>query len=189
MWAVAGALKWWLRDGSLARRGVGRSTPSTVRQCVIDTFTHGATALSWWAEPITVASDATVRTRAHFVFLNKTDSLRSQPGYAARHVQAPSTLEGISGPGCRAGSLARWDFDTDVITETVPAPRPPLPNRGTPPERASPALRTKHDHATVPGPGSCLTPPAAYLLHPEPEEGWDAVSDFSKDRVFASNKS
>ncbi|MCX4417845.1 hypothetical protein OOK43_31915 [[Kitasatospora] papulosa] len=28
---------------------------------------------------------------------------------------------------------------------------------------------------------ACLTPLAAYLLHPEPEEGWEAVSDFSKD--------
>ncbi|MFG2227729.1 hypothetical protein [Streptomyces sp. NPDC048644] len=28
---------------------------------------------------------------------------------------------------------------------------------------------------------ACLTPLAAYLLHPEPEEGWEAVSAFSKD--------
>ncbi|MFC8273809.1 hypothetical protein ACFUJR_15050 [Streptomyces sp. NPDC057271] len=28
---------------------------------------------------------------------------------------------------------------------------------------------------------ACLTPLAAYLLHPEPEEGWAALSDFSKD--------
>ncbi|GAA2485946.1 hypothetical protein GCM10010393_16300 [Streptomyces gobitricini] len=28
---------------------------------------------------------------------------------------------------------------------------------------------------------ACLTPLAAYLFHPEPEEGWEAVSAFSKD--------
>jgi hypothetical protein len=28
---------------------------------------------------------------------------------------------------------------------------------------------------------ACLTPLAAFLLHPEPEEGWEAVSDISKD--------
>ncbi|MFI1205653.1 hypothetical protein ACH4VR_40585 [Streptomyces sp. NPDC020883] len=28
---------------------------------------------------------------------------------------------------------------------------------------------------------ACLTPLAAYLLHPEPEEGWEAVSTFTKD--------
>ncbi|MFE6104062.1 hypothetical protein ACFVQ4_29465 [Streptomyces laurentii] len=28
---------------------------------------------------------------------------------------------------------------------------------------------------------ACLTPLAAYLLHPEPEEGWEALSDFTKD--------
>ncbi|MFF4205758.1 hypothetical protein ACFYZ8_34480 [Streptomyces sp. NPDC001668] len=28
---------------------------------------------------------------------------------------------------------------------------------------------------------ACLTPLAAYLLHPEPDEGWEAVSAFSKD--------
>ncbi|MFI8515960.1 hypothetical protein ACIGHB_33055 [Streptomyces sp. NPDC085460] len=28
---------------------------------------------------------------------------------------------------------------------------------------------------------ACLTPLAAFLLHPEPEEGWEAVSEFSKD--------
>ncbi|MFD3567375.1 hypothetical protein [Streptomyces sp. NPDC058667] len=27
----------------------------------------------------------------------------------------------------------------------------------------------------------CLTPLAAFLLHPEPDEGWEAVSNFSKD--------
>ncbi|MFF2329551.1 MULTISPECIES: hypothetical protein [unclassified Streptomyces] len=26
---------------------------------------------------------------------------------------------------------------------------------------------------------ACLTPLAAYLFHPEPEEGWEAVSAFS----------
>ncbi|MFE1200040.1 hypothetical protein ACFW6E_46445 [Streptomyces olivaceoviridis] len=28
---------------------------------------------------------------------------------------------------------------------------------------------------------ACLTPLAAYLLHPAPAEGWEAVSAFSKD--------
>ncbi|MDW8478401.1 hypothetical protein R3L02_42405 [Streptomyces scabiei] len=56
-----------------------------------------------------------------------------------------------------------WDLDRYTRTaETEPAP--PLPQ----------ALFDAVLEA-------CLTPLAAYLLHPEPEEGWGAVSAFSKD--------
>ncbi|MEV8547260.1 hypothetical protein [Streptomyces sp. NPDC051572] len=56
-----------------------------------------------------------------------------------------------------------WDPDRYTRTKETP-PAPPVP----------PEL---FDAVLV----ACLTPLAAYLLHPEPEEGWEAVSDFSKD--------
>ncbi|MER5769268.1 hypothetical protein [Streptomyces sp. NPDC001985] len=56
-----------------------------------------------------------------------------------------------------------WDLDRDTRTQETP-PAPPLP-----PELFDAVLE------------ACLTPLAAYLLHPEPEEGWAAVSDFPKD--------
>ncbi|MEU1668380.1 hypothetical protein ABZ547_33320 [Streptomyces sparsogenes] len=57
------------------------------------------------------------------------------------------------------------DWDPDRYTRTKgAAPAPPVP-----PELFDAVLE------------SCLTPLAAYLLHPEPEEGWEAVSAFSKD--------
>ncbi|MFF4475366.1 hypothetical protein ACFYZ3_38170 [Streptomyces sp. NPDC001599] len=56
-----------------------------------------------------------------------------------------------------------WDPDRYTRTE-ADAPAPPVP-----PELFDAV------------PEACLTPLAAYLLHPEPEEGWEAVSDFSKD--------
>ncbi|WP_241827009.1 hypothetical protein [Streptomyces graminilatus] len=57
------------------------------------------------------------------------------------------------------------DWDPDRYTRTKgAAPVPPVP-----PELFDAVLE------------ACLTPLAAYLLHPEPEEGWEAVSAFSKD--------
>ncbi|GGX29409.1 hypothetical protein [Streptomyces chryseus] len=56
-----------------------------------------------------------------------------------------------------------WDPDRYTRTE-ADAPTPPVPQ-----ELFDAVLE------------ACLTPLAAYLLHPEPEEGWEAVSDFSKD--------
>ncbi|MFE2512625.1 hypothetical protein ACFXC9_30020 [Streptomyces naganishii] len=56
-----------------------------------------------------------------------------------------------------------WDLDRYTRTEAT-APAPPLPQ----------ALFDAVLEA-------CLTPLAAYLLHPQPEEGWEAVSAFSKD--------
>ncbi len=57
------------------------------------------------------------------------------------------------------------DWDPDPYTRTKgAAPAPPVP-----PELFDAVLE------------ACLTPLAAYLLHPEPEEGWEAVSAFSKD--------
>jgi hypothetical protein len=56
-----------------------------------------------------------------------------------------------------------WDPDRYTRVEGT-APAPPLPQ----------ALFDAVLEA-------CLTPLAAYLLHPEPEEGWEAVSAFSKD--------
>ncbi|MEU9983721.1 hypothetical protein [Streptomyces sp. NPDC050856] len=57
------------------------------------------------------------------------------------------------------------DWDPDRYTRTKgAAPAPPVP-----PELFNAVLE------------ACLTPLAAYLLHPEPEEGWEAVSAFSKD--------
>ncbi|MEV7465468.1 hypothetical protein AB0O20_02995 [Streptomyces kronopolitis] len=57
------------------------------------------------------------------------------------------------------------DWDPDRYTRTKDtAPAPPVP-----PELFDAVLE------------ACLTPLAAYLLHPEPEEGWEAVSAFSKD--------
>ncbi|MFH8663078.1 hypothetical protein [Streptomyces afghaniensis] len=67
-------------------------------------------------------------------------------------------------PGHEVEHVVRdWDLDRYTRTaETEPAP--PLPQ----------ALFDAVLEA-------CLTPLAAYLLHPDPEEGWDAVSAFSKD--------
>ncbi|MDX5566183.1 hypothetical protein PYK79_26680 [Streptomyces sp. ID05-04B] len=57
------------------------------------------------------------------------------------------------------------DWDPDRYTRAKSAsPAPPVP-----PELFDAVLE------------ACLTPLAAYLLHPEPEEGWEAVSAFSKD--------
>ncbi|MFM9584237.1 hypothetical protein [Streptomyces caniscabiei] len=57
------------------------------------------------------------------------------------------------------------DWDPDRYTRTKDtAPAPPVP-----PELFDAVLE------------ACLTPLAAYLLHPEPEEGSEAVSAFSKD--------
>ncbi|MFI1760292.1 hypothetical protein [Streptomyces sp. NPDC020571] len=56
-----------------------------------------------------------------------------------------------------------WDPDRYARTE-ADAPAPPVP-----PELFDAVLE------------ACLTPLAAYLLHPEPEEDWDSASDFSKD--------
>ncbi|OEJ36313.1 hypothetical protein [Streptomyces agglomeratus] len=57
------------------------------------------------------------------------------------------------------------DWDPDRYTRTKDAaPAPPVPQ-----ELFDAVLE------------ACLTPLAAYLLHPEPGEGWEAVSAFSKD--------
>ncbi|MGW1768588.1 hypothetical protein ACWCQL_31670 [Streptomyces sp. NPDC002073] len=57
------------------------------------------------------------------------------------------------------------DWDPDRYTRTAAdAPAPPVPQ-----ELFDAVLE------------ACLTPLAAYLLHPEPEEGWAALSEFSKD--------
>ncbi len=57
------------------------------------------------------------------------------------------------------------DWDPDRYTRTkAAAPVPPVPQ--------------KLFDAVL---EACLTPLAAYLLHPEPEEGWEAVSAWSKD--------
>ncbi|MER6103729.1 hypothetical protein ABT115_15730 [Streptomyces sp. NPDC001832] len=59
--------------------------------------------------------------------------------------------------------IRNWDPDRYIRTKGA-APAPPAP-----PELFDAVLE------------ACLTPLAAYLLHPEPEEGWEAVSAFSKD--------
>ncbi|MFG3156679.1 hypothetical protein ACGF7W_32100 [Streptomyces sp. NPDC048219] len=56
-----------------------------------------------------------------------------------------------------------WDPDRYTRTKSTP-PAPPVPS-----ELFDAVLE------------ACLTPLAAYLLHPEPEEGWEAVSAHSKD--------
>ncbi|MCX4734385.1 hypothetical protein [Streptomyces sp. NBC_01363] len=56
-----------------------------------------------------------------------------------------------------------WDLDRYTRAEGD-APAPPLPQ-----ELFDAVLE------------ACLTPLAAYLLHPEPEEGWEAVSAFAED--------
>ncbi|MET9760035.1 hypothetical protein ABZ016_13415 [Streptomyces sp. NPDC006372] len=67
-------------------------------------------------------------------------------------------------PGHEVERVVRdWDLDRYTRTQET-APVPPLPQ----------ALFDAVLEA-------CLTPLAAYLLHPEPEEGWEAVSAFSKD--------
>ncbi|MFF2922516.1 hypothetical protein ACFVTP_08940 [Streptomyces celluloflavus] len=59
--------------------------------------------------------------------------------------------------------VRNWDPDRYTRTKAA-APAPPVP-----PELFDAVLE------------ACLSPLAAYLLHPEPEERWEAVSAFSKD--------
>ncbi|MEU2770654.1 MULTISPECIES: hypothetical protein [Streptomyces] len=59
--------------------------------------------------------------------------------------------------------VREWDPDRYTRTKDTP-PAPPVP-------------RKLFDSVLE----ACLTPLAAYLLHPEPEEGWEAVSAHSKD--------
>ncbi|MFF8911448.1 hypothetical protein [Streptomyces olivaceoviridis] len=67
-------------------------------------------------------------------------------------------------PGHKVEQVIR-DWDPDRYTRSKDAaPVPPVP-----PELFDAVLE------------ACLTPLAAYLLHPEPAEGWEAVSTFSKD--------
>ncbi|WP_234375841.1 hypothetical protein [Streptomyces sp. CB01373] len=67
-------------------------------------------------------------------------------------------------PGHEVERVVRdWDPDRYTRTKETP-PAPPLP-------------RELFDAVLE----ACLTPLAAYLLHPEPEEGWEAVSAVSKD--------
>ncbi|MFF7903726.1 hypothetical protein ACFZCV_33965 [Streptomyces sp. NPDC007920] len=60
--------------------------------------------------------------------------------------------------------VREWDPDRYTRIKGAAAPVPPVP-----PELFDAVLE------------ACLTPLAAYLLHPEPEEGWEAVSAFSED--------
>ncbi|MER7694745.1 hypothetical protein [Streptomyces sp. NPDC097610] len=67
-------------------------------------------------------------------------------------------------PGHEVEQVVRnWDLNRCTRTKGA-APVPPVPQ-----ELFDAVLE------------ACLTPLAAYLLHPEPEEGWEAVSAFSKD--------
>ncbi|WP_018569489.1 hypothetical protein [Streptomyces sp. PsTaAH-124] len=59
--------------------------------------------------------------------------------------------------------VRNWDPDRYTRTKNTPS-APPVP-----PELFDAVLE------------ACLTPLAAYLLHPEPEEGWETVSTYLKD--------
>lgn len=94
---------------------------------------------------------------------------RVWPGLISALAQHPGQVETAIGllprlPGHEVEHVVR-DWDTDRYTRTKDTPpAPPIPQ-----ELFDAVLE------------ACLTPLAAYLLRPEPEEGWEAVSTFSKD--------
>ncbi|GAA4680537.1 hypothetical protein [Streptomyces youssoufiensis] len=94
---------------------------------------------------------------------------RAWPGLVAALARHPSQVEAAIAllprlPDHEVEEVVR-DWDPDRYTHAKDtAPAPPMP-----PELFNAALE------------ACLTPLAARLLHPEPEEGWDAVSAFSTD--------
>ncbi|MEV7384298.1 hypothetical protein [Streptomyces lydicus] len=91
------------------------------------------------------------------------------PGLISALARHPSQVEAAIAllprlPNHEVEQVVR-DWDPDRYTRT----------KGAAP--ASPVPQELFDAVLA----ACLTPLAAYLLHPEPEEGWEAVSAFSKD--------
>ncbi|MET8168839.1 hypothetical protein ABZT34_32085 [Streptomyces sp. NPDC005329] len=113
-----------------------------------------------------LAADGTVTTADLPAILR---TRRVWAGLVAGLARHPDQVEAVIAllprlPGHEVERVVRdWDLDRYTRVEGT-APAPPLPQ----------ALFDAVLEA-------CLTPLAAYLLHPEPEEGWEAVSAFSKD--------
>ncbi|QKZ19093.1 hypothetical protein [Streptomyces chartreusis] len=113
-----------------------------------------------------LAADGTVTTADLSAILKHR---RVWPGLISALAQHPGQVETAVSllprlPGHEVEQVVR-DWDTDRYTRT----------KDTPP---APVIPQVIFDAVL---ESCLTPLAAYLLHPEPEEGWEAVSTFSKD--------
>ncbi|MFE6946118.1 hypothetical protein [Streptomyces chartreusis] len=113
-----------------------------------------------------LAADGTVTTADLPAILRHR---RVWPGLISALAHHPGQVETAIGllprlPGHEVEHVVR-DWDTDRYTRTKDTPpAPPIPQ-----ELFDAVLE------------ACLTPLAAYLLHPEPEEGWEAVSAFPKD--------
>ncbi|MFJ4569046.1 hypothetical protein ACIP4U_36420 [Streptomyces caelestis] len=111
------------------------------------------------ADGIVTAADVPAILRHRRVWAGLVSALALHPG----QVEAAITLLPRL-PGHEVEQVVR-DWDPDRYTRTKgAAPAPPVPQ-----ELFDAVLE------------ACLTPLAAYLLHPEPEEGWETVSSFLKD--------
>ncbi|MFE2972988.1 hypothetical protein ACFXKC_57765 [Streptomyces sp. NPDC059340] len=111
------------------------------------------------AEGTVTAADVPAILRHRRVWAGLISGLARHPGQVETAIALLPRL-----PGHEVERVVRdWDLDRYTRTEAT-APAPPLP-------------QTLFDAVLE----ACLTPLAAYLLHPQPEEGWEAVSAFSKD--------
>ncbi|MGX5183446.1 hypothetical protein ACWKT5_11655 [Streptomyces avermitilis] len=111
------------------------------------------------AEGTVTAADVPAILRTRRVWAGLICGLARHPGQVEAAIALLPRL-----PGHEVEQVVRdWDLDHYTRTEET-APVPPVPQ----------ALFDAVMEA-------CLTPLAAYLLHPEPEEGWETVSAFSKD--------
>ncbi|MEV5847775.1 hypothetical protein AB0M32_38030 [Streptomyces sp. NPDC051985] len=111
------------------------------------------------ADGTVTAADLPAVLRHRRVWAGLIASLARHPGQVEAAIALLPRL-----PGHEVERVVRdWDLDRYTRAEGTP-PAPPLPQ--------------KLFDAVL---EACLTPLAAYLLHPEPEEGWEAVSTFSKD--------
>ncbi|MFJ2736149.1 hypothetical protein [Streptomyces sp. NPDC087317] len=111
------------------------------------------------AQGTVTAADLPAILRTRRVWAGLISGLARHPGQAEAAIALLPRLAGHE-----VERVVRdWDPDRYTRAEGA-APAPPLPQ----------ALFDAVLEA-------CLTPLAAYLLHPEPEAGWEAVSAFSKD--------
>ncbi|WP_234309524.1 transposase [Streptomyces sp. NRRL F-5193] len=105
------------------------------------------------------ATDVPAILRHRRAWAGLVSALARHPGQVAAAIALLPRLSGYE-----VEQVVRfWDPDRFTRTE-ADAPAPPVPQ-----ELFDAVLE------------ACLAPLAAFLLHPEPEKGWEAVSDFSTD--------
>lgn len=111
------------------------------------------------ADGTVTAADVPAILRHHRVWAGLVSALARHPGQVETAIALLPRL-----PQHEVEQVIRdWDPDRHTRTKNTP-PAPPVP-----PQLFNAVLQ------------ACLTPLAAYLLHPEPEEGWEEVSAYAKD--------